>query len=121
MCRWVVFVFSSRRRHTRCALVTGVQTCALPISYPFAIDVANPSDQTARTTLSQGRTIVNLRGVVSEVPLGGVDAQFSFWVKNLFKEDNPSNFIDFGPSFGGMTVAYFPDPRTYGITAGIKF
>src|SRR3546814_15546543 len=24
--------FSSRRRHTRCALVTGVQTCALPIT-----------------------------------------------------------------------------------------
>src|SRR3546814_19343174 len=29
MC-WLFF-FSSRRRHTRCALVTGVQTCALPI------------------------------------------------------------------------------------------
>src|SRR3546814_7334828 len=28
----VVFFFSSRRRHTSCALVTGVQTCALPIS-----------------------------------------------------------------------------------------
>src|SRR3546814_3391295 len=27
------FFFSSRRRHTRCALVTGVQTCALPISF----------------------------------------------------------------------------------------
>src|SRR3546814_10392471 len=26
------FFFASRRRHTRCALVTGVQTCALPIS-----------------------------------------------------------------------------------------
>src|SRR3546814_3019042 len=26
------FFLSSRRRHTRCALVTGVQTCALPIS-----------------------------------------------------------------------------------------
>src|SRR3546814_18632127 len=26
-----VFFFASRRRHTRCALVTGVQTCALPI------------------------------------------------------------------------------------------
>src|SRR3546814_2881127 len=25
------FFFSCRRRHTRCALVTGVQTCALPI------------------------------------------------------------------------------------------
>src|SRR3546814_13425855 len=29
-----VFFFSSRRRHTRCALVTGVQTCALPICHP---------------------------------------------------------------------------------------
>src|SRR3546814_3340374 len=28
----IVVFFSSRRRHTRCALVTGVQTCALPIS-----------------------------------------------------------------------------------------
>src|SRR3546814_1145619 len=30
VCGWYVF-FSSRRRHTRCALATGVQTCALPI------------------------------------------------------------------------------------------
>src|SRR3546814_20626350 len=29
--RLCCFLFSSRRRHTRCALVTGVQTCALPI------------------------------------------------------------------------------------------
>src|SRR3546814_1506884 len=29
------FFFSSRRRHTRCSLVTGVQTCALPISAAF--------------------------------------------------------------------------------------
>src|SRR3546814_4706271 len=27
----IIFFFSSRRRHTICALVTGVQTCALPI------------------------------------------------------------------------------------------
>src|SRR3546814_3380237 len=32
VCYCVFFFFSSRRRHTRCALVTGVQTCALPIS-----------------------------------------------------------------------------------------
>src|SRR3546814_7574328 len=30
-CLFLFFFFSSRRRHTRCALVTGVQTCALPI------------------------------------------------------------------------------------------
>src|SRR3546814_3324284 len=32
VCVYSCFFFSSRRRHTRCALVTGVQTCALPIS-----------------------------------------------------------------------------------------
>src|SRR3546814_3526384 len=34
--------FSSRRRHTRCALVTGVQTCALPIS-PLSAHVTGPA------------------------------------------------------------------------------
>src|SRR3546814_3362597 len=35
----LLFFFSSRRRHTRCALVTGVQTCALPISiHPDFLD-----------------------------------------------------------------------------------
>src|SRR3546814_11115623 len=34
ICFYVCFFFSSRRRHTICALVTGVQTCALPISSP---------------------------------------------------------------------------------------
>src|SRR3546814_14722160 len=33
-----VFFFSSRRRHTRCALVTGVQTCALPIFLVATLD-----------------------------------------------------------------------------------
>src|SRR3546814_1348537 len=30
----ILIIFSRRRRHTSCALVTGVQTCALPISRP---------------------------------------------------------------------------------------
>src|SRR3546814_699859 len=44
-----MFFFSSRRRHTRCALVTGVQTCALPISrtgappFPWPAFAARPS------------------------------------------------------------------------------
>src|SRR3546814_16119811 len=36
----LLFCFSSGRRHTRCALVTGVQTCALPIS---VVERYNPS------------------------------------------------------------------------------
>src|SRR3546814_4213738 len=39
VCTICVFL-SSRRRHTRCALVTGVQTCALPISRALAFDPA---------------------------------------------------------------------------------
>src|SRR3546814_3386163 len=42
---WFVFFLSSRRRHTRCALVTGVQTCALPI-YPPVRDAEAPADAT---------------------------------------------------------------------------
>src|SRR3546814_4548873 len=39
----VFFVFSSRRRHTRCALVTGVQTCALPICFKGTAAVVSSS------------------------------------------------------------------------------
>src|SRR3546814_5566939 len=61
-----LFFVSSRRRHTRCALVTGVQTCALPISHAIAADVAlfaraeTHDDETAVTTddlrIGAGRT-----------------------------------------------------------------
>src|SRR3546814_2702752 len=37
VCVICFFFFSSRRRHTRCALVTGVQTCALPIYIDIGI------------------------------------------------------------------------------------
>src|SRR3546814_16610504 len=36
----LIFFFSSRRRHTMCAFVTGVQTCALPISLQFRLSAA---------------------------------------------------------------------------------
>src|SRR3546814_720188 len=45
---WFCFFFSSRRRHTRCALVTGVQTCALPISpEPEGTDLRFPAKAVA--------------------------------------------------------------------------
>src|SRR3546814_3786614 len=55
------FFFSSRRRHTRCALVTGVQTCALPIWYlgnslcdPEEAHAASPSLFSARSMTMTG-------------------------------------------------------------------
>src|SRR3546814_18264741 len=51
---FLLFFFSSRRRHTRCALVTGVQTCALPISRSRcrrAVDTASPNPFLRRSSL----------------------------------------------------------------------
>src|SRR3546814_9852445 len=55
-----VFFFSSRRRHTRCALVTGVQTCALPICLKTLLRVAligNPN--TGKSTIFNDLTGLN--------------------------------------------------------------
>src|SRR3546814_1593244 len=47
-----MFFFSSRRRHTRCALVTGVQTCALPISRRPALYSINSTNKSVVELIS---------------------------------------------------------------------
>src|SRR3546814_10664311 len=48
-----VYIFASRRRHTSCALVTGVQTCALPISRDrFRVLGYNVTDAPLAATMS---------------------------------------------------------------------
>ncbi len=90
-------------------------------TFPYPLVTPTPSDQNAYTTRSKGRTIVNLRAAVSDIKIGGVKTEIAAFVRNLTKEDNPSNFIDFGPGFGGLTLGYFPDPRTWGISAAVRF
>src|SRR3546814_2160407 len=51
----VILFFSSRRRHTRCALVTGVQTCALPI-YAFAFTHLGDTSKQGKN-LSEGESM----------------------------------------------------------------
>src|SRR3546814_5456669 len=73
------FFFSSRRRHTRCALVTGVQTCALPISEATGVDrkrrgkfrqqfVADEVEQLRRTAEALPRIVAAHREQRSEDP-----------------------------------------------------
>ncbi len=90
-------------------------------TFPFALTAPAASDQVAASTQSPGRTIVNLRATLAEFPIGGLEADISVFVRNLTKEDAPSNFIDFGPGFGGILLGYFPDPRTFGVTLGARF
>src|SRR3546814_1015159 len=64
------FFFASRSRHTRCALVTGVQTCARPISFlPNLQNVTLLSD-----TLGKGVKLrVSTHGLRSVEHNGGLD------------------------------------------------
>src|SRR3546814_9216717 len=70
------FFFSSRRRHTRCALVTGVQTCALPISSlgqaGLSIDPISPDELPAGLRPREDGTLRTLPGQVE----GGLDGFF---------------------------------------------
>src|SRR3546814_17439486 len=52
-----MFFFSSRIRHTRCALVTGVQTCALPIYATGYIRGSAPEDGRVRRACASGRRL----------------------------------------------------------------
>src|SRR3546814_5772396 len=55
----MLFFFASRRRHTRCALVTGVQTCALPIFQPSPRGEYEITDVN-KVYLQQGRLKVGI-------------------------------------------------------------
>src|SRR3546814_1804103 len=70
---YYAFLFSSRRRHTRCALVTGVQTCALPISPksaqpPFAfVDMPDSVAYDAAMKRGLDRMTINVVVCVADV------------------------------------------------------
>src|SRR3546814_2921949 len=59
------FFFSSRRRHTRCALVTGVQTCALPISREGGDIIFDIRDDGAGVPLEAVRSKAIKRGLLA--------------------------------------------------------
>src|SRR3546814_9371400 len=63
-----MFFFSSRRRHTRCALVTGVQTWALPIWVRIRVDHAVQSGDLL--------IAVGDHRIIELLPLGGFDVLF---------------------------------------------
>src|SRR3546814_8579539 len=60
VCFLFFFFFSSRRRHTSCALVTGVQTCALPISVVLKGDAETyrPISEVIRKTHYHGLDLI---------------------------------------------------------------
>src|SRR3546814_13208810 len=67
---YMFFFFSRKRRHTRCALVTGVQTCALPIygGRDLAPVEPVPADRARRAAVIDARIVIDdLRAIVVEL------------------------------------------------------
>src|SRR3546814_4492583 len=64
------FCFSSRRRHTRCALVTGVQTCALPIYLYSTYEAPTFGEPENEANPSSARKIVILGGGPNRIGQG---------------------------------------------------
>src|SRR3546814_6763845 len=85
----VCSLFASRRRHTRCALVTGVQTCALPILEVLRQDYV----RTARAKgLREGRVIYKhalKNALVTIIPIIGIQAGFvlsgAVYIESVFQ------------------------------------
>src|SRR3546814_5872830 len=69
-----VFCFTSKRRHTRCALVTGVQTCALPILRSGWLPVCNGQQKTL-AWLSEGCLCHRSGPSISALLIGGASAK----------------------------------------------
>src|SRR3546814_2531226 len=81
----VLFFFSSRRRHTRCALVTGVQTCALPISAPIqGIRAATPLKK-------QSNAISQNAGIVLGIAAGAAIGTAIYVAFGDDDDDNPDS------------------------------
>src|SRR3546814_1573320 len=80
-----VFFFSSRRRHTRCALVTGVQTCALPISTITASGAGPIVGQIKRVIALLGRIPDSFTAIIGRFSIAAV-----FWLSGQTKVDGRS-------------------------------
>src|SRR3546814_11852278 len=92
----VFFFFSSRRRHTRCALVTGVQTCALPISIYFYFDIDERSflayarDARARhLSLQEGAGDMPVKVRLSDERDGSFEGKLDFAEHRVDRETGP--------------------------------
>jgi len=88
-------------------------------TFPYALDRNAP--QNAFNSQAEARGLVNARIAWTEIPVAGNELEVAVWARNLFDEEYTANFIDFGPSFGGLTNGYFGDPQTFGVTLKAKF
>lgn len=96
-------------------LVTSSYVSASPLV------TTSPTQTAADLTRTPTRSLLDARLVLSDLTLGAATASVSFWGKNLLNERDPNFFTNFGANFQNLIAAFFPDPRTYGVTLGVRF
>ncbi|WP_091535522.1 TonB-dependent receptor [Fontimonas thermophila] len=90
-------------------------------TYPYQLTPV-AFEQVAGDTEVQAHGLLNLRLAFTDIPLGDRGTgELALWCRNALDDDTASNFIDFGPAFGSLTVANFEEPRTFGITGTVRW
>lgn len=70
---------------------------------------------------AQSLTLLDVQLRYQEIPVGSSKAWISLWAKNLGNTHRKVNGIHFGAQFGGLNIANYNEPRTYGISAGVRW
>jgi len=83
--------------------------------YSFASNLSSPFNNAIK---GGNRNLFDLQLGLERISIGGAEGQLKFWMKNLTNEHALVRGIDFGAL--GFAGGYYEEPRTYGLTLGIK-
>lgn len=84
--------------------------------YSFNNNIASPFNEALK---GDNRSLVDAQISVEKLKMGGGDASVKLWAKNIFNKHDFVRGVDFAAV--GYAGGYFADPRTYGMTIGLKF
>jgi iron complex outermembrane receptor protein len=96
-------------------------------TYPYQLagpgnPAYDPAEQEASRSQVDSHGLLNLRLAITDVKLSDTaTGEIALWCRNALNDDSATNFIDFGPGFGSLTIANFEEPRTIGLTGTIRW
>ena len=102
---FVLFFFSSRRRHTRYISVTGVQTCALPISTKDYRG-ADPDHVIAWNDIMKDELIHFQDIEEKKIFIGGI-AHWDFYFNGSFQKRSKEDFLQFHGLSGDKKIIFY--------------